>query len=372
MFNSGGIMVKISVIVPCYNVEKYVGECLDSVINQTFNDLEILCINDGSTDNTLSILESYAEKDSRIKLFCQENKGLSATRNFGIDVAKGEYIAFIDADDYYDLTTFEQLYDLTANGKKLDVIFFKLIDFCDDTKVQYPRPYFDMEFLKQRVKDNVFCWRDISDMLLYLSVTAPGKLFRNEIIKDIRFPEGLIFEDNPFFIEVMFNAQRVYFHDKYLYHRRIRQDSITQSNTIKFADSLIIHDLMIEIIKNNGYWDIFKERILNMKFSNAYKMYKMVDDEYKPEFFNKIKDNFSGCHDEIINDEVYDDLNDRSKFIFQSALNCEYFDEFELTVDNYNLMLEIEEYKKFNRLALSSNSWKLTKPLRILGRLRSR
>lgn len=109
-------MVEISVIIPCYNVAEYVGECLDSVINQTFTDLEILCINDGSTDDTLTILESYAEKDSRIKIFSQENKGLSASRNFGMDVAKGEYIAFIDADDYFDLTTFEQLHGLSGGG----------------------------------------------------------------------------------------------------------------------------------------------------------------------------------------------------------------------------------------------------------------
>ena len=365
-------MVEISVIIPCYNVEEYVGECLDSVINQTFTDLEILCINDGSSDGTLAILESYAQKDSRIKIFSQKNRGLSASRNFGIDVAQGEYIAFIDADDYFDLTTFEQLYGLSRGRHKPDVIFFKLIDFCDDTKEMYNRPYFDMEFLKDAVGDKVFCWRDISDILLRLSVTAPGKLFHHEVINDIRFPEGLIFEDNPFFIEMMFKAKRVYFHDEYLYYRRIRQDSITQSKTIKFADSLIIHDLIIDVIRKNGYWDIFNEMILNMKLSNAYKDFKLVDDEYKPEFFDKIRDNFSKWRDEIINDEAYDELNDRSKFIFQSVFDCEYWDEFELTVDNFDLRWQIREYKKFNRLAMSSNSWKLTKPLRVFNRLRSR
>lgn len=358
-------MVKISVIVPCYNVEMYVGECLDSVVNQTFNDIEILCINDGSTDNTLAVLESYAQKDSRIKIFSQENRGLSASRNCGIENATGEYISFIDADDYFELTTFEELYGLSKEHD-LDIIFFKLINFYEDTKEEYTRPYLDMVLLKETVDGNIFSWKDISDKLFGLSVTAPGKLFRHELIKDLRFPEGLIFEDNPFFIEVMFNAQRAYFHDRYLYHRRVRPDSITRSRTIKFADCLKIHDLLIEITKDNGHWDIYKETLLNMKFSNSFKSFKMVDEEYKEEFFNIIKEDFSSFDDE------FDLLNDRSKFIFQSALDCDYWDEFELTVDNYDLIREIRYYKNFNNLAMSSNSWKITKPLRMVNKMRGR
>ena len=95
-------MPKISVIVPIFNVEKYLKECLESIINQTFKDIEIICINDGSTDNSLDILNQYAEKDNRIKVITQSNQGLSAARNTGIKYANGEYISFIDSDDYID------------------------------------------------------------------------------------------------------------------------------------------------------------------------------------------------------------------------------------------------------------------------------
>lgn len=105
-------MVEISVVVPVYNVETYLEECLNSIINQTFSDIEIICINDGSTDSSLDILNDYSKKDDRIKIINQENKGLGATRNKGIDLAKGKYIFFIDSDDYIELNTFFELHNV--------------------------------------------------------------------------------------------------------------------------------------------------------------------------------------------------------------------------------------------------------------------
>ena len=103
--------IKISIIVPCYNVEKYLPECLDSLLNQTFKYFEIICVNDGSNDSTLSILEKYSKKDSRIKIISQKNKGLSGARNTGIDAAKGDYIAFLDSDDWVDNNFYLKLYE---------------------------------------------------------------------------------------------------------------------------------------------------------------------------------------------------------------------------------------------------------------------
>ena len=102
-------MVKISVIVPVFNVEKYLKFCLDSLTNQTIQDLEFICINDGSTDSSPDILEQFAKKDSRIKIFNQQNSGLSATRNRGVELATGEFLAFCDSDDWVDLDFYEKL-----------------------------------------------------------------------------------------------------------------------------------------------------------------------------------------------------------------------------------------------------------------------
>ena len=122
-------MVKVSVIVPAYNVEKYLAECLDSLINQTLEDIEIIVINDGSTDCTLQILEEYAAKDRRIKIINQENAGQSVARNRGIDAAVGEYVAFVDADDWVDLDFFRKLYD-AAKKENADVAAGGIL-FCD-------------------------------------------------------------------------------------------------------------------------------------------------------------------------------------------------------------------------------------------------
>ena len=110
---------KISVIVPVYNVEEFLKTCLDSVCNQTFEDIEIICINDGSTDSSPDILQAYSKKDSRIKVYNQENKGLGFVRNIGMEYASGDYVYFIDSDDHIALNTLELAYDnITSNDAR--------------------------------------------------------------------------------------------------------------------------------------------------------------------------------------------------------------------------------------------------------------
>lgn len=119
MNNEAGILV--SVIVPVYNAEKYLNRCLESLINQTLKNIEIICINDGSTDNSLQIIKDYSNKDNRIVVIDQQNQGVSASRNQGMKIAKGEYLAFCDADDWLDLEFYEKLYRETENGT-IDVV----------------------------------------------------------------------------------------------------------------------------------------------------------------------------------------------------------------------------------------------------------
>ena len=118
---------KISVIIPVYNVEKYLSECLDSIVNQTLKDIEIICVNDGSTDNSLSILQEYASKDKRIKIIDKENEGQGYARKVGLDIVSGEYILFCDSDDKYFLNNvFEKLY-FEMDKNKSDLMIFRFI-----------------------------------------------------------------------------------------------------------------------------------------------------------------------------------------------------------------------------------------------------
>ena len=124
-------MVKVSVIIPVYNVEKYLDECLDSIVNQSLKDIEIICINDGSTDNSLKILEKYESLDDRIRVFSQENSGLAATRNSGMNHSSGEYIYFMDDDDLLVDTALETLYNFAENYQA-DVVYMERGYLCDE------------------------------------------------------------------------------------------------------------------------------------------------------------------------------------------------------------------------------------------------
>ena len=121
-------MINISVVIPIFNTAPYLKECLDSVLNQTFTDFEVICVNDGSNDSSLEILKKYQQKDNRIKIINQENKGAGAARNVGIDHSRGEYILFLDSDDYLDKDTLNDCYEI-AHSKSLDILLFKIINF---------------------------------------------------------------------------------------------------------------------------------------------------------------------------------------------------------------------------------------------------
>ena len=129
-------MVRISVIVPVFNEEEYVAQCLDSVINQSFKDIEIICVDDGSSDGSLDILRDYEEKDYRIRIITQENQGLSASRNVALDQSTGDYVFFIDSDDYLELTALEELYRISV-FENVDFTISKLLNFEEKTGRYY-------------------------------------------------------------------------------------------------------------------------------------------------------------------------------------------------------------------------------------------
>ena len=181
----------ISVIVPVYNVEKYLRKCLDSICGQTYHHLEILCINDGSTDGSAAILEEYAAKDTRIKVFTQPNAGLSAARNTGLDHATGEWIAGVDSDDYLEPDAIE--YALSAASDEVDIISFGVKVIWENMAQEddVARTFATAVVGRQQP--------DISFMLKN-TVTFWNKLWRRSFVEQYqaRFPVGLWYEDNYF------------------------------------------------------------------------------------------------------------------------------------------------------------------------------
>lgn len=231
-------MVKLSVIVPVYNVEQYLARCLDSLINQTYQDLEIICVNDGSKDDCGRILDDYAAKDQRIIVIRQENAGLSAARNTGIQAARGELIGFVDSDDWVEPETYAQAVEAMTDG--VDLV-------CWGAKVVCDEEFEELEGIREyhRIKQNGVM--ELNDRIKrQTACTAWNKLYRKSIIDRYRieFPRGLLYEDIAFFWKYNSVIKNAAFLDKYFYNYVQRKDSIIgqmlNKKSAKVTDRLAI------------------------------------------------------------------------------------------------------------------------------------
>lgn len=213
----------ISVIIPVYNTENYLQECLDSVINQTYDNLEIIIINDGSTDNSLEVCNKYKDIDSRIRIINQKNQGQANARNVALDTAKGEYVAFIDSDDIISQNYLATLYNYS---KKYDseVAFCNVYEFKGIFKTNIkstaiPKVYSTEGYMKMYIERKV-------------SAKACGLLFKSKLVNNVRFRENIFFEDWDYIYRLVNNANKVVYIRESLYFYRQRQDS-TMSNARK-------------------------------------------------------------------------------------------------------------------------------------------
>ncbi len=213
----------ISIVLPIYNVEQYLERCLESVIHQTYKNLEIICINDGSTDSSLEICKAYAQKDRRIVIVDQENKGLAAVRNKGIELAKGDYLSFIDSDDYVDPCYIEKLYESLIE-KQADIVV---------ANVRYEQEGKESYCLLREKYDPKHVMNKHEAMCDYLSAQGGignyivNKLYVKEMFEGIHFPENKLFEDAYTMFKILNNADRVYMKPDVYYHYCLRDDSIT-------------------------------------------------------------------------------------------------------------------------------------------------
>ena len=251
---------KISVIVPVYNVEKYLSECLDSILNQTLKDIEIICLNDGSTDNSLSILKEYASKDNRIILIDKENDGLGYTRKVGLDNATGKYILFCDSDDfYYELTAFEELYNY-IDKVKVDVVIFESIRF-DKNKGFYVE---DRDLFNDPPQKEIFSYLDINNILFFRAYTWKKIYLKKFLDKydDWFFPKHMTYEDIPFHFQIITRAKMSYINKKF-YVYRMRINSI-----VHILNDKIICDRCLVFEEAYEAYNILKEKFDNLDFFN--------------------------------------------------------------------------------------------------------
>ena len=214
----------VSVIIPAYNIEDYIGRCLDSVISQTYKNLEIIVVDDGSGDRTAKILDDYKEKDCRIKVIHKKNSGVSSARNKGLDIASGDYIGFVDGDDLVDVNLYETLVKLIEEGADIAHCGYQMV-FPNRVDYYYNTGKKKIQTTKEGLKDLLS--GEMIEPALY------NKLYRKELFNNIRLNENLkINEDLEINYKLFKKSKKSIYYDLPLYSYMIRKNSATSSNTI--------------------------------------------------------------------------------------------------------------------------------------------
>ena len=223
----------ISVIVPIYKVELYLNRCIKSIVDQSYKNLEIILVDDGSPDNCPQICDEWAKKDPRIVVIHQENAGLSAARNSGINIAKGDYMAFVDSDDFIDSNMYEELLKCLKNSPyKMSVCYFSRT--YDDFAVPYNKETDIKNYDVNETLDDFFNCKNIGSAVW-------DKLFERDLFENIRFPVGETNEDFPLFIPLVALSGGITHCGKKLYNYRMRKESITDTTWKTDAGIILKH-----------------------------------------------------------------------------------------------------------------------------------
>lgn len=224
----------LSVIIPVYNSEKYVGTCLKSLLEQTFDDFEAICINDGSTDSSLEILNTFKEKDARIKVFSKQNEGQGTARNFALEYAAGDFVLYLDSDDWLEKNALELLNKNLSS--EVDILFFNNYNFFENTSSKYKNRYVDSYYCI--FKDNIFTPLE-AESVLFCTNGLPFKVYKREFLvkNEIKYSNTRFIEDSQFYIKALLLAKGLKCVDEYVVNYRIHGSSTT-SNAYKYIDTI--------------------------------------------------------------------------------------------------------------------------------------
>jgi glycosyltransferase involved in cell wall biosynthesis len=260
---------QVSVIVPVYNVAPYLGACLEALCRQTYAEIEIICVDDASSDSSAEILAEASKHDKRIKIIRHSvNRGLSAARNTGLDIAIAPWVLFVDSDDLVSKRICERTLDV-AKSTNADVVFFTYAVFTDGNSPP-PEPLVTKAIPADR------------NWLLHRPAFAWTKLVRMDLLqsKKIKFPEGLCFEDVPVHWRLALESSHPVFLDEALIWYRQRTGSITHRKDWTRADGLKIYDLVREQLRQSGHWFAHRETFLAaemMNFANTHAYYALAN-----------------------------------------------------------------------------------------------
>ena len=397
---------KVSIVIPVYNNEKYISECLDSVIGQTFKDLEIICINNGSTDGTLDILKSYASKDDRIKIISHNNADVGPARNEGLAAAKGQYVYMMDSDDYIYPDAIEDMYN-SAVLNDSDIVLIKYEREVTADRSNSKNGFYLDEDLNRKgdeYREFTFTYKDIKRNVLNTYFNHWIAFFKKEFLDkwDELTCVKSLFEDVPFHIIAFLRAERISHIPKIYYHYR-RNESSQMSKKYKYIEIFEIFDLVEEYLTENGFMEEFKDEMDLFIIVQCLTFLTCANSE----FFQKTKNRFSRIHlspNHIVephrvnlygfvlqSDSYTEYLKTYYSYMLRNAnaenynrgqeilqlrdANAEIYRDLQNEINqlkNRNAELESEnsQLKELNNSLLNSKSWKVTEPLRKFKRIK--
>ena len=341
----------ISVIVPVYNVEKYLSKCLESIINQTYQNLEIICVDDGSTDSSPKILEEYAKKDTRIKILSQTNSGQGVTRNLAINLAKGEYIMFVDSDDWLSLNACEVLLNKISLTNS-DFVIFGAYLFDDNKNCErIDSPYWSVDEYREILKrKEVFDYKDVKD-IIFKRFSPWNKFYNASFLKanNIKFDEKLEFEDVIFHMKSFLFADRITYCQDCLYNYRLFHSSSCTERFRKGKECFDIIEVVGVVEKflnaKNAFVELespflkWKIETYIYYYNNIFPSKKLIKNKFKniilaefKQIEKKYKENYI-CY--ILNDEAlknYYEIVKNKLFSIYKVMNYLYINIFYLKI----------------------------------------
>jgi len=323
--------IKVSVIIPTYNVEEYIDDCINSILNQTLQEIEVICVDDASTDSTRDILNYYKQKDERVRCFyMKENIGSGGCRNYALPYARGKYIQYVDADDWIDSSGLKTFFD-NAETQKAQILMYNAMNYNESENKFFKHKYYVMKHFNKYINkllsiDNLF-----KNDIMNMAVVPWNKLYLKSFLEDInaKFPEKLIHQDNPFFFQTFLNVDRLFFIENYSYNHRKRNNSITTlRNEIEIGIVKIIEYILISFIDNSVY-SVYKKELLNRLFTKFRVRYGGIKEPYRPMYYTAAKnmiEKFINYYE--LGDDLDNYLGGSNKDFFEIILNTRNYDEF--------------------------------------------
>ena len=286
-------MVAVSIVIPVYNIEKYLPICLDSIINQTFTDFEVICVNDGSKDNSLKILEEYAKRDFRIKVISQENGGSGSARNNGLKNAQGKYIQFLDGDDYFELQMLETLYNLAEkHNAEIAICSSKKVDDEGNiTETKNPNSPLNLSLIPF---NKVFNYKDFPEDIFSLTGTAPwNKLYLREMLlkNDLKFPRLTGPDDLCFVHMAIVCAEKIVAIDDEFINYRFNRPNSVQTYRANYTIDIVKASLYIkDFLQKKGIYNLLEKAFMNATITAIRWETTLCNDEQYQKFLKDLKE----------------------------------------------------------------------------------